>query len=262
MENNQNIGDIINSILKEVNVNNQIESTLNLINKQSNQITELEEKIGKIKQDKLKESIDALRKNMNIELDKKQSKIKYRFDLFLWGIVIIALVAIFCSQIPYFRVNDNYVGLVIGFVGVLATFVIVGNYAQVNSIERKIDNIERDIQNAFDDASKDIDKNKHEAIATIFFSLGRSLYSNENYLDSLDYFIKSFSGFNQIKNEKNNKSIDECIEKIYSILSEKADNFNISEETRISYYNMLNEIEDSDVRKETIIFCIKNIPKK
>jgi predicted nuclease with TOPRIM domain len=58
-------------------------------------------------------------------------------DWYLWGIVIILLGAILFSQIPYFKINNNYIGLILGFVGILATFIVVSNYSQVQEVKKE-----------------------------------------------------------------------------------------------------------------------------
>jgi len=212
---------------------------------------------------------------------------KNNYNLFYWlaGFAFLFSIIALCGVYVYKNVVVVNESIVLIFVGVLATFIVVGNYIQVIIIEKKFDEkieiikrefnrktqevyrkfnkIEKETQTALDYASKEIENNKNEAIATSLLALGRSLYSTEQYKYteySLDCFIKSFSGFNQIKKKNYEKIIDECIEKIYRILSEKVGNLNITPETRKRYLKMLNEIGDSDERKEIIISYIKNIP--
>jgi hypothetical protein len=58
---------------------------------------------------------------------------------FLWGIIIILLGTIVFCLIPKIDITNNYVSVIFGFVGILATFIVVSNYAQVKEIERGFD---------------------------------------------------------------------------------------------------------------------------
>lgn len=51
--------------------------------------------------------------------------------------IIIVLGIILFSTIPAINIEDKYAGAILGVVGVLATFIVVGNYAQVKDIENK-----------------------------------------------------------------------------------------------------------------------------
>jgi len=184
MENNQSIRDVIDSILIDVNVNNQIESTLNLIFNQSIQINKVEDDIDVIKS----------------ELEKKQSKEKYRFHWFLWGIVIILLAAIFCSQIPYLQIKDNYVGLTIGFIGILATFVVVSNYAQVKEVKDEIDAKVKESKS--ESINRDIEITT--SICKFIYLIKDGYVSNKTFIDEIK------------RNEANNKILFDELIKIKS----------------------------------------------
>ena len=83
-------------------------------------------------------------------------------NYFLWGITIIILGFTFACQIPYFKLEDNYVGLVLGFVGILATFIVVSNYAQVQSIKdefgKKVAKVEDDFNTKIGGFNASIEK--------------------------------------------------------------------------------------------------------
>ena len=70
---------------------------------------------------------------------RKYIKLKWRnlfLSPYLWiGIIIIMLGAIIFALLPCMHFNDNYVGLVLSFVGIMSTFVVISNYAQVKDIE-------------------------------------------------------------------------------------------------------------------------------
>lgn len=70
---------------------------------------------------------------------------------FLWGIVIVILLAILATQIPRMNIGDNYIGIILAFVGILATFTVVGNYIQVHyakqEFEKKVKELQQKINN-------------------------------------------------------------------------------------------------------------------
>jgi hypothetical protein len=60
------------------------------------------------------------------------------------GVVIILLGFDFYCHIPTIDISN--IGLVLSFIGVLATFVVISNYAQVHKIERKVENFDKEIR--------------------------------------------------------------------------------------------------------------------
>lgn len=51
--------------------------------------------------------------------------------------IIIILGIVLFSCIPAINTGDKYAGAILGLVGVLTTFIVVSNYAQVKDIESK-----------------------------------------------------------------------------------------------------------------------------
>jgi len=49
-------------------------------------------------------------------------------------------------HIPIVNIESNYFGAMVGFIGVIATFVVIGNYAQVKDMERRFDKSIEDIE--------------------------------------------------------------------------------------------------------------------
>ena len=58
---------------------------------------------------------------------------------FIVGIIIVLIGFDIFIHIPIIDIKSSYFGAIIGFVGILATFIVVSNYAQVNNIEKKFD---------------------------------------------------------------------------------------------------------------------------
>ncbi|MDR1561213.1 MAG: hypothetical protein LBS23_02550, partial [Holosporaceae bacterium] len=195
MTNNQQIGDIVNSILKDVNINQQIKDLVIAVQNHVNALefrineckSECEKDIDKKINEECKKQIgylanvvQILSTNLN-SLEQKYEKQKNEYDKqfdvlrgkiyvlrekkhikhcwvhwFLWGIVIILLGGIFFSQIKYFQIEDNYVGLVLGFIGVLATFIVVSNYVQVKSVQNEINMIRDELDKSIYDAKGEL----------------------------------------------------------------------------------------------------------
>lgn len=63
--------------------------------------------------------------------------LKFASNYWLFGILIFLVGADICCHISCFVVTSE--SIVLTFVGILATLVVVGNYAQVKAIENKMD---------------------------------------------------------------------------------------------------------------------------
>jgi hypothetical protein len=110
MTNSQQVGDIADSIVNNVNCNQQIEDLTIVVKKLEIRIDKLEKNGRKIK--------------CNQFFQKP----------FLWIILFILLGTILFFLIPI--IQENYVGGILAFVGILATFIVVSNYMQVQDIKK------------------------------------------------------------------------------------------------------------------------------
>lgn len=77
---------------------------------------------------------------------------------FLWGIVIIILGIILVTQTPTLDYNQNYIAVILGFIGVLATFIVVSNYAQLKNTENTIEKIKTEIDEKISIVNNRLDK--------------------------------------------------------------------------------------------------------
>ncbi|MDR2066144.1 MAG: hypothetical protein LBP85_10620 [Prevotellaceae bacterium] len=178
---------------ENITVSSQIKECLAQIDQLNSDKKEINEKIAKLESsmhkcsEECQKQIDELKRDM-----RKTWKSRYSLcSLFLWGIVIILLGAIFFSQIEYFKIRDNHVGLVLGFIGVLATFVVVGNYVQVKEVkndfvaesaksEKKIEALEDRIEKLHESMS-----NAHDTIKEL-----RNLGDKAELIAKELYFLK------------------------------------------------------------------------
>lgn len=56
-----------------------------------------------------------------------------------WIIIVLLIILIGTDifiHLPFISIESNYCAIILGFVGILTTFVVVSNYAQVKDIER------------------------------------------------------------------------------------------------------------------------------
>ena len=99
-------------------------------------------------------------KNKDVEKDKKKNikrkkrcrTFKYCFikcvgNHWLIGLAILLLAISIALNIDHSTIAKE--SIVLGFVGVLATFIVVGNYAQVKAIESQSDNRIKEIEDKF-----------------------------------------------------------------------------------------------------------------
>lgn len=146
-----------------------------------------------------------------LNTDKGDSQ-KYRPIDWIEVFVIILLISL-AFVVILITIKQNFIsdqGLVIGFFGILATIVVLGNYTQVESIRHET---EREIDNMQDDVA-DIEKIKQD-----FYIEGRpklDLYSKEE----IDKLISKEVGdrmFAQVKLFEQNveKLYDYCVEDNY-----------------------------------------------
>jgi hypothetical protein len=73
-----------------------------------------------------------------------------RNNWYIVGIIIILIGFDIFIHIPIVDIQSSYFGAIIGFVGVLATFIVVSNYAQVKDIEKKFNERANKLELAFD----------------------------------------------------------------------------------------------------------------
>jgi hypothetical protein len=194
---------------------------------------------------KLKEKINKLLKN--------KRKNFFHDNWFLWGIIIIILGAILFSLVPV--IQENYVGGILAFVGILATFIVVSNYMQVKEIEKKFDDAQTKLEQQF---SKTIEQLKSDAVNTecnisCSIQYHRALFAKTNteQFDAYIYAIASWSKATAI----NVNLIDFILSKMGKILNmnEKKEDEFISQFTSLNAYALddcLQTISSADTKNE------------
>ena len=119
----------------------------------------------------------------------------------------------------------NNESLVIGFFGILATFIVVDNYSRIRDFEKK----HEDIKKKSEDLEKDYEKNRSEMIA--FMEFVCRIFLN----DALNE--KTRTGAGKI-NEAENKAIYFAITSMYFNLKGKVDDVS-------KYVNILDAIKNN-----------------
>jgi hypothetical protein len=112
---------------------------------------------------KSEELEDEIKKKCNKSKKEKEKRCKvldfFHSDWFLRGIIIIILGAILFFLIPV--IQENYVGGILTFVGILATFIVVSNYAQVQEVKkeskRELEKSKEGLEQKFMSHTKDVE---------------------------------------------------------------------------------------------------------
>lgn len=74
-------------------------------------------------------------------------------------IIVILICITFRFSVPFGKIDND--GLVIAFIGVLATFIVIGNYAQISHIEDKFEKAIDDYEKTIYGYKKDIEDYKN-----------------------------------------------------------------------------------------------------
>ncbi|MDR1654108.1 MAG: hypothetical protein LBS01_10795 [Prevotellaceae bacterium] len=161
MENNQNIGDVINSTA----------SNFNIFNKQlENYFTKQE---------------------INAEIKKLEKRKLPKCIYYVWGISVFSVIISLLTIIFLHDSSNNLIALattlIITFVGTLVTFIVVSNYAQVKDIK---DDSNQKIEK-FDQKLEDLQKNLDKKIEKFDQKI-------EDLQKNLDKKTEKFNDFQRI----------------------------------------------------------------
>jgi len=133
--------------------------------------------------------------------------IKWLGNYWLTGIALIMFAISIC--INFTKIEDSNSGLIFGFVGILATFIVVGNYAQVMTIRSEFDEKIKESETKYNDAinklnssivelqSSQIETNTKltESKGIFYYNLGLALYSDEKYPSALNAYFNALEFF-------------------------------------------------------------------
>lgn len=82
-----------------------------------------------------------------LDADKSAPTIKINVYGHYWvsGIALVISFVCFCATFISHGVIVDHISIILGFIGVLATFTVLGNYVQVKRAEDRIDLLQKDI---------------------------------------------------------------------------------------------------------------------
>ncbi len=91
------------------------------------------------------------------------------------------LGAILFALLPCMHFDDNYVGLVLSFVGIMSTFVVISNYAQVKDIENSAREHISEMENKHADMLSEIEvlNNENSRVLEEFYKIQKSIYEQQ-----------------------------------------------------------------------------------
>ena len=130
------------------------------------------------------------------------------------------LGAILFASLPCMQIDNNYVGLILAFVGIIATFVVVSNYSQIKDIEYnvygKLDGIIEDntqklkkLEEKTDNKIHEIDtiKDTYDRLLEQVLLVQKNIYEQQirSYYPRLQEYLSIMSKVSTMSIWKNNK---------------------------------------------------------
>jgi predicted RNase H-like nuclease (RuvC/YqgF family) len=276
-----------------IDVENQIKNTLNLIENQSIEIKNLSERIESFqnRNNELGKEIAELKEQIQNKNSKTKMLPKWVYWVWLVSLASFGL-SISCIFFGYnikWNVEIVSTSIILTFVGVLATFVVVSNYAQTKDIQRDFENKVKEIKEQFGDIEKklldQIDEkikikieHREDIEAVMFYSLisfilrineeskkspdeeSQKSPDEEDYTESLDYAMMSMRIINRINDKEIPGYLSALVHSNISMLllnNAHIKKIQLSSAYKSLYIEILNDCKDSD--KDKFIEAIKNI---
>lgn len=227
--------------------------------------------------DEIRELQKQIARLERIIKEEKQSQTGAWFARYgLWlGILIIIAGFIFASTISWIYISNE--SLVLGFVGVLATFVVISNYSELrdirndnsaasrkinfefkdamNGLKEKQTQMEREFKENIQILDKDFDEKIKDNLKRInIASIQNELYNNltsgtiargsKQYISALNLFFdsleKSISLFNEKELEEDMRTnAGVLVDYIYEIIKDEGSNIDISDSSVLIRYMTL-----------------------
>jgi hypothetical protein len=211
----------------------------------------------------LKDAADnVVRKADGLEqiLNKKESFLskakKYIFNYWLFLILIVLLAINICLNISH-AIIDNQ-NLILAFVGILATFIVVSNYAQVKDIERAFNKKENELNKKIENIENS-NKNTLNKIDSLRSEAEEFKYNINNKIPDIYNFFRSVNCFTDALRLFNSPAFDENYKSYFiSILDSLFDS--------LTYYNRIKNEMDKRFDKDAndsmrIVYILKVIEK-
>lgn len=147
---------------------------------------------------------------MNEKTDKKQENRKICLTIFYWvsGFSFLFSIIAVCGVFIYEDVVIAKESIVLIFIGILATFVVVGNYAQAKETERKTERKIAEIEDGFNvfkesanETKKEIEISKTEFAAAVPYEISVALNSGNTYELQLRENIQAVTAYDTLINK-------------------------------------------------------------
>jgi uncharacterized membrane protein (DUF485 family) len=124
-----------------------------------------------------------------------------------WFIVFIVIILIgfdIFIHIPIVDIQSNYFGAMLGFVGVLAAFIVVSNYAHAEKLEEKFERQAKEIEKKFDEKTKMLDEEVIRVIRRLISKKEEAKKASEYlYLPHTDDNLEDPKNHNRAVNKAN-----------------------------------------------------------
>jgi NADH:ubiquinone oxidoreductase subunit 3 (subunit A) len=170
---------------------------------------------------------------------------------FLIVILIVLLAVDICLKISPNVITKE--SIVLTFVGILATFVVVGNYFQVKEIEKKFDDktngLDSKINSNINVLKRKIELESIDAYESLYANLA---YSSMKFKDYKTAFSSNICLIDYGLKKGNNIHVRlKIIREIIKIIEESDYNYSISSSDEILYLSILNTINNIDIMDVT-----------
>jgi uncharacterized membrane protein (DUF485 family) len=152
----------------------------------------------------LKKSIEELKKNKCKEKRCFLTKIPSWFWILLTSVVgaiiFIGAMILFQRWLGFEASYENSTTIVLGFVGIAATFIVVSNYAQVKEIERKFDEKAETLKSEIEEEfNKQIKTKQREIQANVLSMSGAILCESNSFAFAFDSFLVALDLYTELE---------------------------------------------------------------
>lgn len=132
--------------------------------------------------------------------------------------IVLSIVAIAMHVSEDIVIND--ISIVLGFIGVLATFIVVTNYVQVWKLESKLEHLDNKVECASKQRDSIFATNKRLIYTIVDYLIYRDIDSALYYLQDILPILKDLYGADGREKDNDGESIDVVMEVITKLLEQ------------------------------------------
>ena len=122
-----------------------------------------------------------MEKEKNIDYLKKDRNSRITFFYFISGFSLLISIIALCGVFVFKGVVVEKESIVLVFVGILATFIVVGNYAQVKSIEQDFSQKVGELKHEFSKEEKVLKHEFSEKVKEMKLEFDKKVLLNQNF---------------------------------------------------------------------------------